>query len=190
MNAADALAASYTLDAARSRFLVRAYATGLLSSFGHNPVIAIQSFTGEVSFRPDAPDQSSLRIKIDASSLAVTGSVNEKDRREIEQSMRQDVLETASYPEITFESASAQSTRIADGMYRVKIAGKLMLHGITRDLEITCNFTVDEETLRANGEFSIRQTEFAIRPVSAAGGTIKLKDELKFNFDIVGRRRR
>ncbi len=39
--------------------------------------------------------------------------------------------------------------------------------------------------LRANGEFSIRQTDYGIRLVSVAGGTLKLKDELKFTFDIV-----
>lgn len=43
------------------------------------------------------------------------------------------------------------------------------------------------ESLRAHGEFPLRQTEYGIKPVSAAGGTIKLKDELKFTFDIVAR---
>jgi hypothetical protein len=43
------------------------------------------------------------------------------------------------------------------------------------------------DTLRAYGEFSIRQSDYGIAPVSAAGGTLKLKDELKFNFDITAR---
>jgi hypothetical protein len=31
-------------------------------------------------------------------------------------------------------------------------------------------------------------SDFEIRPVSAAGGTIKLKDELKLSFDIAARK--
>jgi hypothetical protein len=44
------------------------------------------------------------------------------------------------------------------------------------------------EVLRATGEFSVRQSDYAIRPVSAAAGTVKLKDELKLSFDIFARK--
>jgi hypothetical protein len=40
----------------------------------------------------------------------------------------------------------------------------------------------------AHGEFSLRQTAYAIKLVSVAGGTLKLKDELKCSFDIVARK--
>jgi hypothetical protein len=46
------------------------------------------------------------------------------------------------------------------------------------------------ESLRANGEFTVRQTDYRIKLVSVAGGALKLKDELKFQFDIVATRRR
>ena len=189
MNMADGLAASYSLDAARSRFLVRAYAAGLLSGFGHNPTVAIRGFTGEARFLSQSPERSSLRFRIDAASLAVTGDISDKDRHDMERAMNEDVLETARYPEITFESYSAQANQIAEGMYRIKIAGKLVLHGVARDLEIPCNLTASDDSLRANGEFTIRQTDYRIRLVSVAGGALKLKDELKFTFDIVARKK-
>jgi polyisoprenoid-binding protein YceI len=190
MNTAEGLAPSYVVDADKSRFVVRASATGLLSAFGHNPSIAIRNFTGEAWLRAQSPEMSSLRLQIDAASLATTGDVNDKDRREMDRAMKEDVLETDRYPEIRFESSGAQASKIAEGMYRMKIAGKLTLHGVERDLEIACNVTADENSLRANGDFSIRQTDYGIRPVSAAGGTIKLKDELKLTFDIAAHRRR
>jgi polyisoprenoid-binding protein YceI len=190
MNIAEGLVAPYILDAARSRFMVRASASGLLSAFGHNPSIAIRVFTGEARFRLESPEKSSLRLKIDAASLAVTGDVNDKDRHEMEHAMQQDVLETASYPEITFVSSSAQASKITEGMYRMKIAGKLTLHGIVRDLEIPCNVTAGEDSLRANGDFTIKQTDYRIKLVSVAGGALKMKDELKFTFDIVGQRKK
>ena len=67
---------------------MRASVAGLLSAFGHNPTIAIRSFTGEALLRPDSPELSSLRFEIDAASLAVTGEVSDKDRTEMERAMR------------------------------------------------------------------------------------------------------
>ena len=190
MNTAEGSAQSYVLDSTKSRFLVRATATGLLSAFGHSPTIAIRNFTGEAWFRPQSPEQSSLRLEIDAASLAVSGDVKEKDRKEMEREMRETVLETQRFPQIQFESSSVQAGVVAPGMYRLKIGGKLRLHGVERDVEIPCTVTVSDDGLRANGDFSIRQTDYGMRLVSAAGGTIKLKDELKFTFDISGQRRK
>jgi polyisoprenoid-binding protein YceI len=190
MNTAEGSAQSYLLDAAKSRFLVRATATGLLSAFGHSPAIAIRNFTGEAWFRPQSPEQSSLRLEIEADSLAVAGDVKEKDRYEMGREMKETVLETARFPQITFESSGIQANRVAEGMFRLKIGGRLNLHGVERDLEIPCTVTASDDSLRANGDFSIRQSDYRIRPVSAAGGAIKLKDELKFTFDIVGNRRK
>jgi polyisoprenoid-binding protein YceI len=182
--------APYVLDAGRSLFTVRASATGLLAAFGHNPTVAVRKITGEASFRPESPEQSSLRFEVDADSLAVTGNVNDKDRREMERAMREEVLETARYPQILFESSSVQAAKLADAMYRMSISGSLTLHGTSCDVKIPCNVTVGEDSLRANGEFAIRQTDYGIRLVSVAGGTLKLKDELKFTFDIVAHRKR
>jgi hypothetical protein len=42
--------------------------------------------------------------------------------------------------------------------------------------------------LRAAGELTIRQSDYRIQPVSAAAGTIRLKDELKLSFDISARK--
>jgi hypothetical protein len=33
----------------------------------------------------------------------------------------------------------------------------------------------------------LRQTDYGIAPISVAGGTVKVKDELKIDFDIVTR---
>jgi polyisoprenoid-binding protein YceI len=189
-NVAESLRTSYVLDPAKSRFLVRASAIGLLSAFGHNPTIAIRCFKGEARFDPEAPEQASLQFEIDTSSFAVTGEVNEKDRHEMERAMREDVLETDSFPEIRFVSSAVEAARITEGMFRMKIGGALTLHGVTRDLEIPCNIIVAGDSLRVNGEFSFRQTDYGIRLISVAAGTLKLKDELKFTFDIVAQRRK
>jgi hypothetical protein len=45
-----------------------------------------------------------------------------------------------------------------------------------------------DDRLRAYGEFSVKQSDFKIRVVSVAGGTLKLKDELKLTFDIIAKK--
>jgi polyisoprenoid-binding protein YceI len=43
------------------------------------------------------------------------------------------------------------------------------------------------ETVRGQGEATVRLSEFGIRPVSVAGGMLKVKDEVKLTYDIVAR---
>ncbi|HKG13592.1 MAG TPA: YceI family protein [Pyrinomonadaceae bacterium] len=176
----------YRLDAGQSRFTVQAFAEGLLSSFGHNPVIAIRDFGGEAVCAPDTLEAAKLRVKVNADSLAVADDIKEKDRREIEQMMREQVLETGRYPEIVFESTSVTASRLSGGRYRVRVIGDLTMHGVTgRNLWIQAEVKTTDDGLRAQGEFTLRQTDYQIKPVSVAGGTLKVKNELKFSFDII-----
>ncbi|HEV7374537.1 MAG TPA: YceI family protein [Pyrinomonadaceae bacterium] len=176
----------YHLDANQSRFTVQAFAEGLFSSFGHDPVIAIRDFEGDAEFMPGTITEASVRMKIMANSLAVAEEVKEKDRLEIERMMREDVLETAQYPEIVFVSTSVAASRLGEGRYRARIIGDLTLHGVTQhNLWINPEVKMSGETLHAQGEFTLKQTDFGIKPVKVAGGTLKVKNELKFSFDIV-----
>jgi polyisoprenoid-binding protein YceI len=174
----------YRIDASRSRFTVKAFAGGLFSSFAHNPTIAIRDFEGEAEFAPDTLERASLRLKVNADSLELTDDVSDKDRKEIERMMREEVLQTNRYPDIIFESTDIAGNKISGGWYRVKMAGDLKLHGVTRKVTFDAQVWVTD-TLRAQGELPLRQTEYNIKLVSAAGGTIKVKDELKVSFDIV-----
>jgi polyisoprenoid-binding protein YceI len=103
--------------------------------------------------------------------------------------MRTQVLELEKYPEIVFSSANVSAVRLAEGRYRARIIGDLTLHGVTqKNLWISPETTITGDSLRAQGQFSLKQTDFGIKPFSAVGGTIKLKNELKFSFDIVAQK--
>jgi len=45
------------------------------------------------------------------------------------------------------------------------------------------------DSFRAYGEFTLLQSDYGIAVASIAGGTLKLQDELKFTFYVVGRKR-
>ena len=157
----------------------------MLSAFGHNPTIAVGEFSGELTIPGGDPGAGSLQFRADAASLSVTGDVKEKDRSEIERVMHRDVLESAAYPQITFASRHAAAEETGGNQYRVRVGGALELHGITRDEEVTVYLTLSEDQARAYGEVALLQSNYAIRPVSFAGGALKLKDELRFSFDFV-----
>lgn len=178
----------YLIDKSASRFTVRAFATGMLSALGHNPTIAIRDFTGEANLDPAAPGQASLRIQIKADSLEVVDEISAKDRREMESTMKQTVLESAKYPEIVFESVKASVDQMGEGRYKLTIRGNLSLHGVTSTVPVTAQVTVNGDMLRAYGDFTILQSDYGIAPVRVAGGALKLKDELKFSFDMVARK--
>jgi polyisoprenoid-binding protein YceI len=179
----------YRLAPVQSTFTVQAFAEGLLSAFGHDPILAIKDFTGEAQFVPGSFESASVKVTIRADSIVLSNEVKEKDRVEIEQTMREQVLEISKCPEIHFSSSNISVTRLAEGRYRARIIGDLTLHGVTqKNLWITSEATITGDSLRAKGEFSLKQSDFGIKPFSAAGGTIKLKNELKFSFDIVAQK--
>ena len=185
----QAIKVRYLIDPKGSTFSVRTFATGMLSAFGHNPTITIPDLQGEVQFASDTLEDASLRIVIQAASLVVTDDISTKDRQDIERRMHDEVLEADRFPEITYECARVSSVRkMGEGLYSVSLDGELALHGVTRSQPVAARVTLKGDRLRAAGEFSIRQSDYEVRPVSAAGGTVKLKDELKLSFDISARK--
>jgi len=181
-------AVHYSIDKDSSKFTVRAFATGMLSSLGHSPTFAIRDFDGDLDFSPGAVNGTSLRVKVRADSLEVLDDIKSKDRQEMQTTMNQRVLETAKYPEISFAATNVSTTQLGDSRYQANLNGNLMLHGITRPVSIPAQVTLMGDMLRAGGEFPLLQSQFGIAPVSVAGGTLKLKDELKFAFDMVARK--
>jgi polyisoprenoid-binding protein YceI len=179
----------YRLVASESLFTVQAFAEGLFSVFGHDPVIVIRDFTGEVECADATLSGCSMRMTVKTESLAAGDEVKEKDRAEIDRMMHADVLETANHPEIVFESTSVTTQRLGEGRYRARVIGELQLHGVMqKNLWIQAEVTKSEDRLRAQGQFSLKQTDYQIKPVKVAGGTLKVKNELKFSFDITAQK--
>jgi polyisoprenoid-binding protein YceI len=102
--------------------------------------------------------------------------------------MKEEVLEVSKYPEITYEAEEVSVTRMDLALYSATLNGSLSFHGVTRTLPVKVRIAALGEVLRASGTFTLRQSDYEVKPVSIAGGALKLKDELKFSFDIVARK--
>jgi polyisoprenoid-binding protein YceI len=179
----------YAVDSRGSQFVVQAFSTGLLSAFGHDPKIAIRQFQGDAEFVPAGVSihDARLRMRILADSLEVIDDISEADRQDIQRKMFQEVLEIERFPEIIYDCPRAAGSGYAD-RYWVVLNGELTLHGVTRPLPISARLVANGNTFRVSGEFSLRQSEYGITLVTAAAGAIRVKDELKFTFDIVARK--
>jgi polyisoprenoid-binding protein YceI len=178
----------FVIDGKASRFTVRAFAAGMLSAMAHNPTIGIRDFGGEMRFDPEQLKAGSFHLAIKSASLKVQDDISDKDSREIERIMNQEVLETGRFPEILYDASDISVTRIGDSLFAAVINGSLTFHGVSRNERLTTRVTDLGSMLRASGEFTLSQSSYGIKPVSVAGGALKLKDEIKFSFEIVARK--
>ncbi|MET0645461.1 MAG: YceI family protein [Pyrinomonadaceae bacterium] len=180
--------AVYRLDPARSKFMIRAFAGGLLWFKGHDHFVAARDFTGEARLTPGSVSPASLTLTVRAASLAETREVfTPQQKKIIDGELRDIVLEPDKYPEITFKSTDV-SVEARGGVFKVKLGGDLTLRGVTRRVRIPAEVTLDGDTLRARGEFDIKRGDFKVPATSAFHGTVRVRDRLKVSFDIVARR--
>lgn len=179
--------ARYRLDASQSRFMVRAFAGGLLWFKGHDHFIAVRDFSGEAQLAPGTINPASLQMTIRADSLVETRDVfTEQQKQIINRELREIVLETNKYPEITFKSTDV-TVNLSGGQVEAKIGGDLTLHGVTRHIVIPAQVTLSGDTLRARGEFTVNRSDYGVHATSALHGTIRVRDKLRFTFDIMAR---
>lgn len=158
----------------RSTVTVYAYKSGLFSAFAHDHVISAPVAAGSVSEEAPLAVEVSFRT---ASLTVLDPTLDVKRRPEVQTRMLgKDVLDAAAYPEITFASTTVE----AAGANRWKVTGRLTIHGQTR----TVTFDTNRQDGQYHGSVLIKQRDFGIEPISIGGGTVKVKDEIKIQFDI------
>ena len=174
IGAAPVAAGPQPIDAARSTLTVFVYKSGLFSAFADDHVIKAPIASG--SLDENAPAR--VEISVHAADIKVTDPSLAADRRaEVQAKMvSADVLDVARFPDITFTSNSIHAT----GPDRWTVSGRLTLHGQTR--EVTLPVSRRDAVFR--GEAQIKQRDFGIEPIRIAGGTVKVKDEVKVAFEI------
>lgn len=178
----------FQIDKTVSRFQVQAFATGLLSSFGHNPRIAIRDYEAEIQCVPDTFEKAYLKLTVQMSRMEVVDEMKKSDQAKLEQEMYEKVLDVSHYPTAVYESKEIIVQKVADGRLNAGVNGELSFHGMTQPLTLQANVNVLGTLLRIGGDFTLRQSDYGIKPVSFAAGALRLKDELKFTFDLVARK--
>jgi len=176
----------YKLDPAKSTFICHADRTGLAYFKGHSHRVAVKDFDGEATMSLDSVAAATLTMNIRAASLGETDPFfTQQQKGIIDGELNNIVLETTKYPEITFKSTAITGS-LKNGAFDVKVTGDIMLHGVTRRITIPATVTVDGDTFRAKGHFSLNRKNFGVKATEAFHGFVKIKHVLRFEFDIIG----
>src|SRR5437660_6119630 len=173
--AADAPAGG-AIDPQKSSITVRVFKAGVFSAFGHEHEISAPMQQGSFTENPG-----SVELTVDARRMRVMDKgISAKDRAEIQETMLgPKVLDSEKFPEILFRSSHVE--RLGDGKWVVE--GSLTLHGQTRLIRVQ----VEGQGGHYRGWAQLKQKDFGMTPVVVAGGTVKVKDEVRVEFDVRGK---
>ena len=160
------------IDTAASTITVRVFKAGVFSALGHDHQIAAAIARGSVD-----PTGHQVELTVRSAQMQVRDSgISDKDRSEIQTTMLgPEVLNAEHFPDISFRSTSAESTGST-----WKVSGNLTLHGQTRPVTVD----VKEAGGHYSGTARLKLTDFDIKPIRLAGGTVRVKDEVRIEFDI------
>ncbi|MGB2715715.1 MAG: YceI family protein [Vicinamibacterales bacterium] len=167
------------IDVQHSKLTVFVYKGGVLSAFGDDHVISAPISSGTISLAT-VP---AISLVVSAADLVVLDpGLDAEKRAEVRSRMLgPEVLDTMRFPTIKFESTRIEST----GSNRWTVAGQLTIRGTTRPI----TFSAARVSNRYRGEARVRQRDFGIEPIRIAAGTVRVKDELKIEFEIAAAER-
>jgi len=173
--ATPAAAQPRAIDAQRSTITIHVFKSGLFRAFADNHLIQGPVAAGVI----DDSAAPKVHLVINADRLRVLDpGLSPGDREHVQARMLGgEVLDRARFPEIRFQSKIVERAD-ADGWL---VRGDLELHGQVHQVAVK----VTREHGHYTGRTTLRQTDFGITPVSVAGGTVKVKDEITIDFDIV-----
>jgi polyisoprenoid-binding protein YceI len=174
-----------TIDAGDSRVTILVGKAGVLSFAGHAHEIETSAVRRRVRF--DAADwpHASVSLEFGAAALRVTGKGEPaSDVPAVERTMLgEQVLDVRRFPTITFQSRRVSAAFRGAREATLTIDGDLTVRGTTRPMTVRAETTIDASgRVTATGAFTLKQSEFGITPVTAAGGTIRVRDRIDIRF--------
>jgi hypothetical protein len=178
-------AQSKAIDVNKSSLKIRVFKTGAFSLFAHDHEIEAPIEEGRINERKieegkaDSSAHASVQLRADSRKMRVLDpEVSTEKRSEIQHTMQgPTVLDVEKFPTISYDSTSVTSR----GENHWEVRGDLTLHG--KKETVTVEVSLQDGHYR--GSASLKQSSFDISPISIAGGTVKVKDEVKIEFDIV-----
>lgn len=166
------------------------------TGFGHEH--AIEGMLNSGSIRLGASDKCG-KLEFDLRSfqadtqqarnyIGLAGTTDAGTIRKVQANMLgPEVLDTARFPTATFDIKSArkhQSKQPPAKGQEYLIDGEFTLHGVKRALKFIAIGEMQDGWVHLRGNFGIRQTDFGIRPFTAALGTVGITNELSIYGDL------
>ncbi len=171
------MAQERAIDTQRSTIAIHVGKSGLFSAAAHDHTISAPISSGSLQESPT----SRIEFTVRATSMMVKPDpkVDAKTQATIQTDMEEMTLEAKKFPEITFHSTRIE--KAGNGQW--KVDGDLSLHGVSRAVSLNVKQGGDSWITRT----VLKQTDFGIKPISIAGGMVKVKDEIQIDCQIFAR---
>lgn len=180
------------IDAQKSRIYVRVGKRRLGHEHGVEGrvksgrlTLDLKDSAGEIVF-----DMKSFKADTDAARkyVGLEGTTDADEQKDVTATMTgKGVLNVARHPTATFSVDSTQRLKsdTKDGRPRYELVGEFSLRGKKQPLKLVAVADkVEDGRRRLKGNFTIKQTDFGIKPYSTFGGIVAVKDELKIYGDL------
>lgn len=186
---------SFQIDSRASNLRIIVYRKGLLSMFSHDHVLVAEGIAGLIRFQGEDLAEFSFQLSVPVESLVVDPQAareeegfsegpDEDDRAAIRETLLDEpYLDGANYPRVV-----VTADRITGELPLLHISMNIRIKQTERKIVVPTHVTVENDTLRASGEISFLQSDFAVEPFSSLLGTLAVEDEVLVRFDIVARR--
>jgi polyisoprenoid-binding protein YceI len=187
--AALAAPRTFTIDEGTSSASAHVGKTGFASFAGHEHVVVARNMQGEVVLDAENLAASSVDIIVDARSLKVREEGEpEGDAVKVQQAMRgPHQLDVDAHRTIHFRSTEVKGRQAGPAGFELQVVGELSLHGMKKPYSVPIKLAVNGNQLVASGKLVIKQSDFGIEPTTAAGGLVKVENEVPVEFKIAAR---
>jgi polyisoprenoid-binding protein YceI len=168
-----------------SRVVINVGKAGAFSFAGHAHEVEAP-VTGRVSVNRSDLTRSEVWLEFDSASLRVTGQGEPaQDVPEVQRVMLSErVLDVKRYPTIVFHSRRITTAGSSGAFVNVSVAGDLTLRGVTKPVIVPVRIALGDGSVTAGGTVTLKQSDFGIQPVTAAGGAVRVKDALEITFSL------
>ena len=182
----------FRISPSASTIHILVYRGGTLANLGHNHVISSKSVTGFIWQHPTASlcgFDIALPVKElivdDNDARAAEGSdfplnVPDSARQGTQHNMLSEALLDAEH----FPVIRLQSANISGDVHSPHVVVHVTIRNQIHLYSLPVTVQTDSHTLHARGEFTLRQTDFGIKPYSVAMGALQVQDELTIKFDL------
>jgi len=185
--------AVYRVDAEQSRVFLRTGRDGPMKAAGHDHVIASSDLDGLVLVAAN-PDDSRADLRLPLQQLVVDNPAN-RERFGLEPQLPQSAIEgtTRNMQEKVLESSrfpwATMSVRVLSMQgTEAELDVRISLHGAAFDYRVPATVAVDPNEFSVTGSMTLRHADFGLTAFSAAGGLLRVAEEIDVVFEIVAQK--
>lgn len=109
----------------------------------------------------------------------------EFEKELMKEHFNENYMESEKFPKSSFKGTIENASSIkwtVDGTYPVKVTGKMTIHGVTKDISASGNFTVKGGKVTGKSEFMVALADYNIKVEKAY--TSKIADKIKVTVDV------